>query len=325
MGALIPNFVWNPILAWLNYEPPRRGAPLCDFDHICKELRACDVILVEGRARVSNVIKTITQSPWSHAALYLGRIREVEDPALRRLLQNYYDGDPETQLLVESQLGLGTVVRPVDVYANEHLRICRPSGLSKEDALRVERYAIGRLGHDYDVRQIFDLMRFLFPWSILPRRWRSVLFNRRIGRDTRTVCSTMIAEAFALVQYPILPLVKADGPHGLQLFRRNPLLFTPRDFDYSPYFKIIKYPFVKLGTHREGYRLLPWSGHRGLNDEELDQYMDPDIEPDFRPEPPDTPADAACTDQGKEDAEGTVFAPIEDAPCVPETIYKKPT
>ncbi|MEW8045856.1 MAG: hypothetical protein AB2805_05155, partial [Candidatus Thiodiazotropha sp.] len=40
-------------------------------------------------------------------------------------------------------------------------------------------------------------------------------------------------------------------------FKRNPRLFTPKDFDYSPYFDIIKYPF--LGLDDLGvYRRLPW-------------------------------------------------------------------
>ena len=56
----------------------------------------------------------------------------------------------------------------------------------------------------------------------------------------------MIAEAFATVQFPILPLVQRDEGDHMQLFRRNPKLCTPSDFDYSPYFEIIKYPFLDL-------------------------------------------------------------------------------
>ena len=52
--------------------------------------------------------------------------------------------------------------------------------------------------------------------------------------------------------------VKRDAGDGVQLFRRNPKLCTPSDFDYSPYFEIIKYPFLDFATH-SSYRLLPWS------------------------------------------------------------------
>jgi hypothetical protein len=173
---------------------------------------------------------------------------------------------------------VGTLVRNLDYYEKEHLRICRPARLGMKDAQQVVRYAVSRLGVDYDVRHIFDLMRFLFPWSIMPRRWRSTLFQHHAGRSTRTVCSTMIAEAFAFVQFPILPLVKQTGNDSVQLFRRNPKLCTPSDFDYSPYFKIIKYPFVDLHYH-EDHHLLPWKGGAQLDGEESELYMDAESQP----------------------------------------------
>ena len=70
----------------------------------------------------------------------------------------------------------------------------------------------------------------------------------------------MIAEAFAAVQFPLLPLVQRGEGEQMQLYRRNPKLCTPSDFDYSPYFEIIKYPFFDLTEHA-GYRLLPWTKH----------------------------------------------------------------
>jgi hypothetical protein len=142
----------------------------------------------------------------------------------------------------------------------------------------VVRYAVSRLGVDYDVRQILDLARFLFPWTIMPRRWRSSLFQHNAGSSTRTVCSTMIAEAFAFVQFPILPLVKHYEDDQLQMFRRNPKLCTPSDFDYSPYFEIIKYPFVDFHYH-DDYHLLPWHGTGELDESELHMYMDPESQP----------------------------------------------
>ena len=43
----------------------------------------------------------------------------------------------------------------------------------------------------------------------------------------------------------------------LRFYRRNPKLFTPRDFDYSPFFKILKYPLLKE-TPEGYYRILHW-------------------------------------------------------------------
>jgi hypothetical protein len=273
----IVNFITQPLVNWLNHHRPPRKVPLSDYERIRHEIKQCDVILIEGRSRVSDVIKMVTQSPWSHAALYLGRLHDIDDPELRQVITSHYDGDPADQLIIESELGHGTVVRPLDEYKDDHARICRPSGLEYQDTQKVVRYAISRLGTDYDVRQIIDLGRFLFPWGILPRKWRSSLFSSRPGRSTRTVCSTMIAESFGFVQFPILPLVKHDGETEVQLFRRNPKLCTPRDFDYSPYFEIIKYPFMDFSSHTS-YRLLPWKGNARLQEEESDLYLQDDAE-----------------------------------------------
>jgi hypothetical protein len=175
-------------------------------------------------------------------------------------------------LIIESELGMGTIVRVLTTYEGEHLRICRARGLGYSDSQKVVAYAIGRLGTAYDVRQIFDLARFFFPWWILPRRWRSSLFSRRPGENTQTVCSTMIAEAFGQIQFPILPLVKREDGGKVQLFMRNPKLCTPSDFDYSPYFDIIKYPFLDM-QHHSDQRLLPWQGSATLSAEERGMYV----------------------------------------------------
>jgi hypothetical protein len=264
--GLITDQLIIPAVRWLNRERPPHEVPLSHFERMRHELKPCDVILVEGRTRVSEVIKLITQSPWSHAALYIGRLHDIEDPRLRATVQEHYHGNPDDQLIIESQLGLGTVIRSLSVYEREHLRICRPRGLSYSDSQEVIRYTFSRLGYDYDIRQIIDLARFLFPWWIMPRQFRSSLFSHKPGKTTRTVCSTMIAEAFGFIQYPILPLVKKVEGRSFQLFRRNPKLCTPSQFDYSPYFEIIKLPYYDVPHHND-YRLLPWQGDQQASEE----------------------------------------------------------
>jgi hypothetical protein len=65
---------------------------------------------------------------------------------------------------------------------------------------------------------------------------------------TRAICSTLIAEAFETVGFPILPIVGSkaaaavgcpDRAREVQHIRHH-RLFVPRDFDVSPYFAIIK-------------------------------------------------------------------------------------
>jgi hypothetical protein len=102
-----------------------------------------------------------------------------------------------------------------------------------------------------------DLARFMFPYWFLPKRWRSTLFEHNAGKPTKTVCSTMMAEAFARVRFPLIPVICQDKEGNLSLVQSNSKLLTPRDFDHSPYFDVIKYPlleFDELGI----YRKLPW-------------------------------------------------------------------
>jgi hypothetical protein len=265
------KWLGNKIIRWLIHELPLKGAPPCDFDRLSFEIRPCDVILVEGRSRVSEVIKNITQSPWTHSALYIGRLADVDDPAVREHISWMYDGNPDDQLLIEPLLGEGTVVTPLSKYADEHLRICRPQGLSRKDVQKVIGYAAKHIGYEYSVRQLLDLARFLLPYGIIPRRWRSSLFEHHAGESTQTVCSTLIAAAFSAVQFPILPVIHREG-EGFLLYKRNTRLYTPKDFDYSPYFQIIKYPLLGLNDLAV-YRQLPWDQDGVVCNDDNDCYI----------------------------------------------------
>lgn len=239
-------------------EPPApHSTPLYDFDRLCYELRPGDVLLNEGRSHVAEVIKLATQSPWTHSFLYIGRLYDIHNPIQRAKVKAKYKGDANDQLIIEALLGEGTTVNSIDKYKDEHIRICRPKNLSPHDAQQVITYAIDQIGLDYDVRHILDLLRFMFPYSFLPRRWRSSLFAKNPGKQTRTVCSTMLAEAFHSVKFPIMPFAEKTENGKIRLFQRNPRLYTPKDFDYSPYFDIIKYPFFGLDDISI-YKRLPW-------------------------------------------------------------------
>jgi hypothetical protein len=82
----------------------------------------------------------------------------------------------------------------------------------------------------------------------------------------------MIAEGFGSIQFPILPLVKRIEGGKVRLYMRNPKLCTPSDFDYSPYFDIIKYPFLDFHRYAE-QRLIPWEGAGELTAEERQMYV----------------------------------------------------
>ena len=83
------------------------------------------------------------------------------------------------------------------------------------------------------------------------------------GDPTRVICSTRIAQAFQSVRYPILPHVQTTTRYtGVYhytieeiLHIRHHSLFTPRDFDLSPYFKVIK-PTIEKDFD---YQQLTWN------------------------------------------------------------------
>lgn len=270
----ILRWMQDRLVSWLIDEDIPDESLLCNFEQLQYEIRRGDVLLVEGKSRISEVIKTITHSSWSHSALYVGRLHDIQDDRLCELVQCHYHGDTREQLVIEALLGQGTIVAPLSKYRGYHLRICRPKGLVPQDAQAVIHYALQHLGSDYDVRQLVDLARFIFPYHMLPRRWRSSLFAHNAGIPTSTVCSSMIASAFARVHYPILPVVRREGEGRLHFFKRNHRLSTPNDFDYSPYFEIIKYPLMGL-DELAAYRHLPWKEGLICNDDD-DCYLQGD-------------------------------------------------
>jgi len=247
-------WLWNELCQWLVKDRPAPSVALTDFPRLCQAIRPGDVLLLEGRSRISDVIKMITQSSWTHSALCIGCLADMPEGVLKQKVQAFYQGDEKEPLIIEALLGEGTLVSPLNKYHQDHLRICRPTGICDSDAQRVVRYVTQQIGMDYDVRQLLDLARFFFPWSILPRRWRSSLFLHNAGAPTRTVCSCLIAHAFNRVDFPILPFIHRQKDGTVRFFKRNPRLFVPKDFDYSPYFRIIKYPSLgldDLGVYRE--------------------------------------------------------------------------
>ena len=257
--------LFDRVCHWLASESPLE-APISDYDELRHELKPGDVVLVEGRSRVARIIQRLTLSRWSHAVLYIGRIDDIEGEKLQQTVSKHFDRSScykrNPQLIIESELGIGTVVRPLMVYQGEHLRICRPEGLAPRDRDRVLAFAASRLGQAYDIRQILDLCRMFMPAGILSR-WRSVLY-RRPAPAPRTTCATLIAEAFSFVNFPVRPLVAYDKNKRRKLYQLNPLYCTPGDFDYSPWFQVMKFPSPETSA-RGYYHKLPWQQGRAEN------------------------------------------------------------
>jgi hypothetical protein len=214
-------------------------------------LMAClqpgDVLLVEGHTRVSVAIKYLTQSTWSHAALFVGTATGLVD----------VQGRPK--VFVEADIREGVQAVSVDEFAGLHCRVCRPVGLSPSEIDAVVGFVTVRLGHQYDLKNVIDLARYLIPTPPVPVRWRRRMIAFGSGDPTRAICSTLIAQAFQSVRYPILPIVRevpAQDPMCPAcmdeiLHVRHHSLFVPRDFDVSPYFAVIKPTLAPGFDHRQ--------------------------------------------------------------------------
>src|SRR6201993_3615584 len=238
IGKWIADFLQQEVHGYEPFTPS-------DPDLLRSIIEPGDVLLVEGNNRISGIIKYLTQSTWSHSALYVGPIDGAEED----------DGQPH--VLIEAYVGDGVISAPLSKYFAYHTRICRPVGLSYEDRTSVCRYAINRIGFGYDTKNILDLMRFLIPLPI-PQRWRRRMIALGSGDPTKMICSALIAQAFDTVRYPILPRITRAGSRQARraiLHIRDSSLYMPRDFDISPYFEIVK-PTVVQGFD---YTTLHWA------------------------------------------------------------------
>lgn len=214
---------------------------------VAATLRTGDILLVEGNSRISTAIKYLTQSSWSHACLYIG------EP----------EATSEELCLLEADLKEGVRLTNLQHFAEFNLRICRPINLTEPDTRRLVEFAKSKLGHKYDLRNVIDLIRYVIQKPAVPNRYRRAMLSLGSGEPTKAICSTLIAGAYQSIDYPILPRHYGDNGMGgevPQFYRRHFTHFTPRDFDLSPYFRIVK-PTIEGGFN---YQDLQWREPSGF-------------------------------------------------------------
>jgi len=237
-------------------------------------IRPGDVVLVDGDQRISQAIKYLTMSTWSHSAIYIGDALLRRDPATRAEVHRRF-GREARHLVVEALVEKGVIVSPVVKYIDFNIRICRPIGLKEADLEIVLDHVISRIGWKYDRQNFWDLMRYLLPFQMVPSELREDALHFGSGRDTETICSSLLAEAFGKVGFPILPVPVREKPRNARdrirqqilgrptrrawsglLRARHPTLCVPRDFDLSPYFEVVK--FNARDTKAFDYKRLTW-------------------------------------------------------------------
>ncbi|KFN47718.1 YiiX/YebB-like N1pC/P60 family cysteine hydrolase [Arenimonas composti] len=238
-------------------KPRERNShiPTSPWGLLAATLRKGDVVLVEGSSRFSSAIKYLTQSTWSHAALYIGDTLGPPPPG------------EEPRVLVDVDVVQGVRTIPLGEFAGLHTRICRPVGLRADEIEALIRFMLDRKGITYDLKNIFDLARYFIRTPPLPGSMRRRMLALGSGEPTKAICSTLLAQAFESIRYPILPEVEiADGrgdaaSRGASerarreiLHIRHHSLYAPRDFDVSPFFQIVK-PRIEMGFD---HRTLEW-------------------------------------------------------------------
>ncbi len=246
-----------------------------DLAALKRHIRKGDVILVEGNERISECIKYLTQSSWSHSALYVGDEPIRRDPEMKAPLVAQF-GEEANFLVVEAIVEAGVVLSPLAKYRDFNIRVCRPFNLSAADLAEVMDEAIRSVGDTYDLRNVIDLMRYFLPVSLVPPRFRRQALQFGSGEATRAICSSVIASSFNRVKFPIVPNYEQLPPQAVSPKRRlwpigskttgalqygklrmvSPTLITPRDFDLSPYFEIIKFNIIE--NMRFDYHKILW-------------------------------------------------------------------
>src|ERR1700756_4618696 len=135
------------------------SAPV-DLRKLGPSLQPADVLLVEGASRASTAIKYLTQSTWSHAALYIGEALGRHNAA----------GEPLS--FIEADIVEGVRAVAASEFQGLHCRVCRPVGLTREESARIVAFAVSQIGHGYDLKNVIDLARYLIPAPPVPARWR---------------------------------------------------------------------------------------------------------------------------------------------------------
>jgi len=97
VGQLIASYLQKEVPGYEPFTPS-------DPEHLRGIIEQGDVLLVEGNNRVSGIIKYLTQSTWSHAALYVGPIDGAAEP------------NGERHVLIEANIDEGVTSAPLSKY-----------------------------------------------------------------------------------------------------------------------------------------------------------------------------------------------------------------
>ncbi len=155
------------IMNWLTVEKKDYRLLIPNnMGNLMKVVRVGDVILVEGNRRFSRLVMKVTNSVWSHSAMYVGR-----------------------GMIVEADEN-GVALNPLARYEHFNIRLCRPVGISGRRLHRVAESVKSNVGKSYDTTNLIKLLQaYLFD---------NKEHDRYLGHPGRQqeICSGIIASVF---------------------------------------------------------------------------------------------------------------------------------
>jgi hypothetical protein len=206
-------------LALYLVQPARSGSIESSADpcSLAAVLDCGDVLLTDGNTRCAALVRRLSGSRWSHVSIYVGPLEAASDPLC----------------VVEADVAAGVRSIRLSELNARRVRVLRPIALSDQEKLHLAEWVVGRIGSDYDVAHAWSLARRAVArrLPVLRRSHRNVMAKSA----TRFICSTLVARAFILVGYPILPL-DMPGSHGGPCDHVN---VTPADFEAASVFTVV--------------------------------------------------------------------------------------
>jgi hypothetical protein len=178
-------------------------------------LRCGDVLLCAGNTRCAELVKRLTRSTWSHVSMYVGPLEDGPDPLC----------------IVEADIADGVrAIRLSDLDACR-ISVLRPVRLDATERARLAESVLRHIGSEYDLAHAW-LSRVL-----VVRRWWARLRSvpTAMGRSaTRFICSSLIAQAFALIGHSILP-----AGENVSDREAHDKFLVPADFERASLFAIV--------------------------------------------------------------------------------------
>jgi hypothetical protein len=214
--TLISDAVLGALAAFLT-QPVKRPATTTDPGSLSAVLRNGDVLLTEGNTRAAALVKRLTQSTWSHVSMYVGPLEDGPDP----------------RCIVEADIAAGVRAIRLSELEAQNIRVLRPIGLNDADRGRLAEWVVSRIGGEYDLKHAWALARSFLP--VPPKLSFPHAPNGIAEGATRFICSTLLANAFALVGHPIPAIATAVVAVSTPDHR----YVIPSDFERAPVFEVV--------------------------------------------------------------------------------------